>query len=150
MAKRRYTLYLDEHIDPAAKPIFEEVGFRCIRISESRYRGQDEHDYVANLYAEGAVFVTGDQRFIEDVEEQRMRHAGIIWIPATLLRDEKQLLVAVMAGFLKGADLRQMKGIIMYLAHDGIHFRGRARDLLVYSIQSIQQDVNDALSELAE
>ena len=55
-----------------------------------------------------------------------------------------------MAGFLKGADLRQMKGITTYLAHDGIHFRGRGRKLLVYSIQSIQQDVNDALSELAE
>jgi hypothetical protein len=149
MAKRRrHTLYLDEHVDPLTKELFAGVGFRCIRISESRYKGRDEHDYIDKLRAESAVFVTGDQRFIEHVVERATRHAGIIWIPATLLQSEKQILAAIMAGWMQGADLRQMKNLIMYLAHDGIHLRSREKDELVYSFPAILRDFDEFLAEL--
>jgi hypothetical protein len=38
VAKSRYrqTVYLDEHIDPQAKELFEGQGLRAIRIAESR------------------------------------------------------------------------------------------------------------------
>jgi hypothetical protein len=141
--KRRFTVYLDEHVDPAMKEIFTVVGFRCIRISESKYRGQDERDYIGKLRSESAVFVTGDQEFVEDVDEQKIRHGGIIWIPASLLRDEKQILAAIMAGYLQGVDLRLMKDIVMYITHDGVRLRSGARDELVYSFPQINRDLEE-------
>jgi len=141
--KRRFTVYLDEHVDPVIKEIFTAVGFRCIRISESKYRGQDERNYIGKLRSESAVFVTGDQEFVEDVDERKIRHGGIIWIPASLPRDEKQTLAAIMAGYMKGLDLRLMKDIVMYVAHDGLRLHSGDKDELAYSFPQINRDLEE-------
>jgi Domain of unknown function (DUF5615) len=141
--KRRYTLYLDEHVDPVAKELLTGVGFRCIRISESKYRGQDEHDYIDKLRSESAVFVTGDREFLEHVDERGMPHAGIIEIPVSLPRDTKQLLAALVAGWLKGADLRRMSNVVLYWANDGLRLRCGGKDKVVYSIPQINRDLEE-------
>jgi len=45
-------IYCDVHIKPGAIEAFTEVGFKCIRIPQSKYRGIDEHDFIGDLYAE--------------------------------------------------------------------------------------------------
>ena len=148
MPKRRQTIYLDEHIDPVVKEIFANAGFRCIRITESRYRGKDEHDYIADLYAERAVFVTSDQRFIEHVASGDIRHAGIIWIPSVLYRSEKELLAVIIAGYMAGHELRQMRGMILFLAHDGLRLTDGDDDELVASFPTIRRDFAALLKQL--
>ena len=74
--------------------------------------------------------------------DEGRRHAGIIFIPGALSRDERELLAAIIAGFMGGADFRQMKNIVIYLAHDGLHMTNGERDELLYSYHQMRQDLD--------
>ena len=52
MPRRRLPkIYCDVHIKPGALEAITEVGFKYIRIPESKYRNRDEHDFIEDLYA---------------------------------------------------------------------------------------------------
>jgi hypothetical protein len=50
-----------------------------------------------------------------------------------------------MAGYLQGVDLRLMKEIVMYMAHDGLRVHRGDKDELVYSFPQINRDLEDFL-----
>ena len=77
--------------------------------------------------------------------ERGIKHAGIIWIPATLLQSEKQLSAFIGSQYLRGADLRQMKGLILYLPNDGLRLKATKKydsdpGELVASFPAIRDD----------
>ena len=146
-SKQRVTLYLDEHIDPEIKDLLLSIGYRAIRIKESRFRGQDERDFIATLRSQQAVFVTSDYNFVRYVDENGVKHGGIWCIPVKLTRQERSTAAAIIAGFSLGAPARHMRDFILYLAHDGLHLMSRDWDELVYSYPMMREDFSRFLTE---
>ena len=91
-------VYFDEHIKPDVIEAFAEEGFKCLRISKTKkYAGRDEKDYIKEIYAEGKLFTTADIAFIDDVREQKIKHAGIVGIPPHSDRETTRDDVSVLA-----------------------------------------------------
>jgi len=89
MPRRRLPkIYCDVHIKPGALEAFTEVGFKYIRIPESKYRNRDEHDFIEDLYAENALFATGDLAFTQRVRRENIKHAGILEMHQDLDNEE--------------------------------------------------------------
>ena len=141
-------LYVDEHIKPAVIETFEECGFKCIRISKTKkYAGRKEQDYIQEIYAEGALFVTSDLEFVEYVITKRERHAGILQIPPNL--DEEALITvsAVLSGLVEGHieehGGNSLRRQIIYVANDGFrNIDAKGNDQLWYSFEALDIDLD--------
>jgi hypothetical protein len=145
MARRRreVTLYLDEHIAPETKEVLNDADYRTIRINESRYRGQDERSFIGELRSQGAVLLTSDIEFVDEVVRKRIRHGGIWLINPALERDERVMLAAINAGFFAEVPARQLRDVVTFLAHDGLRLViGKEKSLLVYSFDELREKLD--------
>jgi hypothetical protein len=137
---RGTTVFLDEHLDPEIKDVLVDVGYRPIRIQESPYRGRDERDFISKLRSDAAVFATSDIEFVDEAIGGRIAHGGIWCVNPALSRDERVLLAAINAGFFLGVPARHMRGVVSYLAHDGLHLVIDGDDDLAYSFPAMAED----------
>jgi hypothetical protein len=137
--RRRTTLYLDEHIAPETKEILNDADWRVIRIQESPYRGRDEREFIGELRSQAAILLTSDMEFVEEVVHDGINHGGIWLINPALERDERVMLAAINAGFFNRTPPRQLRNIVSYLAHDGLHLIIGEDDLLAYSFHEIRE-----------
>lgn len=125
MAKRRLpSVCLDEHLPPEVKAGFKDASFRVFRAAESRYRGLDEWEYLATMYARNEVFVTADQEFVNDLADSGLkRHAGVVWLPKQLGREQREgfveLAAAVMRLWVKEYGQFAMRGCLLYPSQTG-------------------------------
>ena len=116
-------IYCDVHIKPGALEAFTEVGFKYIRIPESKYRNRDEHDFIGDLYAENVLFATGDLAFTQRVRRENIKHAGILEMHQDLDNEEANWTADGLAKIAKEL-IRQfgkfaLRRHIIYLGHDG-------------------------------
>ena len=138
-------IYCDVHIKPGAIEAFTEQGFKCIRIPSSKYRGQDEKDFIRDLYAEGALFATGDLEFTEYVRENNVKHAGILEIPPHYDNEEANWTADGLAKIAKEhihqLGKHALRRHIIYLAHDGFRIiDDKGNDELFLSLERIERD----------
>jgi hypothetical protein len=145
---RKPSIYIDEHFHPAVKEVFGEAGFRTVAVArDSRYAGKDERDYIELMYGRNEILVTGDAEFVQWVLDNRPKHAGIVFVPQTIASDEKLMLASMAAAVILATvrDARfQMRGTVLYAAHDG--FRAIQRngdDSLVFSWEWYRQLSDD-------
>jgi hypothetical protein len=139
MAKRRLpSICLDEHIPPELKAQFSAAGFRVIRANESSYRGRDEHDYLAEMYSRNEIFVTEDERFVDDVLDSGLRrHAGIVWSPETLDPEQRIGFAELATDWIRSLVREEgpfaMRGTLLYPSKDGPTILVDDKDLLLIS-----------------
>ena len=125
MAKRDLPpLYVDEHIKQGVIDAFKENGFKCIEISKTnKQAGRDEIDYIQEIYAEGKVFVTSDNGFFKVVKVNKLKHAGIVYIPSDLDSERAEVYSAILALLIKltidVAGKHGMRKTILYINQDG-------------------------------
>jgi len=138
-------IYCDVHIKPGAIEAFTEVGFKCIRIPQSKYRGIDEHDFIGDLYAENPLFATGDLAFTKRVREQNVKHAGILEIQQDLDNEEANWTADGLAKIAKEL-IRQfgkhaLRRHIIYLGNDGFRiFDDKGDDKRFLSWELMERD----------
>jgi hypothetical protein len=138
-------IYCDVHIKQGALEAFTELGFKYIRIPQSKYRGIDEKDFIGNLYAENALFATGDVEFTKWVREQNIKHAGILEIHPDFDNEEAKWTADGVAKIAKVL-IRQrgkhaLRRHIIYLDIDGFRvFDDKGDDNLFYSWELMEQD----------
>jgi hypothetical protein len=145
--KRPFVAYFDEHIHPSVINAFKDQGYKCILISKTRqYAGVDERKYIQHIRAEGAFFVTGDIEFIEDVIQQKIKHAGIILIPTRWEDDVLGFAAAGIAGCVLGIidwkGRRSLYNMIFSIEEDGFHITEKGINKLDYSIDQFTLDIN--------
>ena len=139
-------LYIDEHIKQAVIDTFEEQGFKCLLIANTRkYAGRDEKDYIEEIYAEGRLFVTSDVGFFHYLLDNKVKHAGVVVIPPGLDDDEYQLGAFEEAGLLKGyvdaGGKHALRRLIFYIAADGFRVGDdKGDDQLLYSWEALERD----------
>ena len=130
-------IYLDEHIPSEIKATFQEMKLRTLEIAKTRkYAGRDEFDYIHELLSENAIFITSDLKFIKQVVEQDVKHAGIVHIPEDADKEEKIAFAWVAAGVIKGLLEKpaiSLHDTIVYSDHDGLHFLKKGKDSLIIS-----------------
>ena len=127
---------LDEHISPAIAAVFARV-FRIVRANrDRRFKGRDERSYIGLLYAENAMFVTSDQKFLEELAASSRRHAGALYIPKQFLDDEKVVLAEMASGYIQGACIESRSALrkqILYAGYDGMRTLVDGKDRLDFS-----------------
>jgi hypothetical protein len=132
------SICLDEHIRPELKAIFRDDGFRVFRANESRYRGRDERDYLDEMYARNEVFVTSDGDFVNDLVESRVkRHAGVVWMPEQLDKEQQDGFAELAASSIKfqvGEEGQfAIRGLVLYPSKDGLTVFDGDKDQLIIS-----------------
>jgi len=138
-------IYCDVHIKPGALEAFTEVGFKYIRIPESKYRNRDEHDFIGDLYAENALFATGDLAFTQRVRRENIKHAGILEMHQDLDNEEANWTADGLAKIAKEL-IRQfgkfaLRRHIIYLGHDGFRvFDDKGDDIQFLSWELMERD----------
>ncbi len=140
MAKRRQlpSICIDEHLRPEVKTGFRDEGFRVFRAGESKYKSQDERDYLGQMYARNEVFVTSDGEFVDDLVESRFkRHAGVVSMPNQLDRQQQTGFVELAAAFTKFQVKEDgpfaMRGLLLYPEQTGLRVFDGENDHLVIS-----------------
>jgi hypothetical protein len=139
-------IYCDVHIKPGAIEAFTEVGFKCIRIPESKYRGTDEHDFFPGLYAENALLATGDERFTQHARENNSRHAGILEIRQDLNNVEANWaadgLAKVAKAHIHELGKHALRRHILYFDNDGLRITDdKGDDELFKSWEAIEREL---------
>ena len=121
MAKRKLpTICIDEHVSSTVSEAFAETGFRTIQAGKSlRFKGRDEFNYLAELYADNAIFVTEDGRFFDKLAAGAAnRHAGVVLMPVGYPPEVKGSLASLIAGLIKvwvsAEGQRSMRGLVLY------------------------------------
>jgi hypothetical protein len=138
-------IYADEHIKPGAVEGFTEVGFKCIRISESKYRELDEHEFFRYLYAENALLATGDLEYVQHAREQNFKHAGILEILPDLDNGEANWaadgLAKIARVHIQMYGKHALRKHILHYANDGVRITDdKGDDSLFYSWEAIERD----------
>jgi hypothetical protein len=132
--KKGITIYLDEHLPSEIKIPFQEMKLRTLEISKTKkYAGRNEFDYIHELFSENAVFATSDLEFVEGILDQNTKHAGIVYIPKDMARDDKITFVWAAAGFIRGLTDNSsvlVHNQIIYPAVDGVHIFEKGKDKL--------------------
>jgi hypothetical protein len=140
-------VYIDEHIKPGIVDTFKELGFKCLLIAKTKkYAGRDERDYIGEIYSEGRLFVTGDVEFVTYVDENKVKHAGIILIPSGW---DDEIVEFALAGLLRivRGEIREfgknaLRRLIFYIAEDGFRVvDGKGEDTLLLSVEAFRQDL---------
>jgi hypothetical protein len=139
VAKRRLpSICIDEHLPPEVKTGFQAEGFRVIRANESRYKSVDERHFLGQMYARNEVFATADGEFVDDLAESGLRrHAGIVWLPKQMDREQRTGFVELAATVIK-LQVKEdgpfgMRGLLLYPEQTGVRIFDGAKDHLIIS-----------------
>ncbi len=141
--KLKTTVYFDEHIHKSIVDSFKDLNYRCLFISKTKkYAGRDEKDYIAEIYSEGAIFVTSDLEFFEYIIGNKIFHSGVVYFPSKWDDETNSFAASGMAGYLKGTIDRQGKRSLInsafYVADDGYHLVENGKDDLIMSTDAIE------------
>ena len=132
--KKGINIYLDEHLMSEIKIPFQEMRLRTIEISKTKkYAGRNENDYINELFSENAVFITSDLEFVERILDQSTKHAGIVYIPKEMDKEEKITFAWAAAGLIRGltdTSCISAHNKIIYPSYDGIHIIEKGKDKL--------------------
>jgi len=135
--RRLPSICVDEHILPSVAQAFRGYLSTIEARNDGRFKGRDERSYLAKLYSQNVVFVTSDIEFAEEARRERLKHAGIIYIPNRMLEDEQVYFAQVAAAFVKGGcrDSRAaFRGCILYPGTDGVRLvRPKTESQLAFS-----------------
>ncbi len=107
-----------------------------------KLKGRDELAYLRELYADNGMLITGDLAFINQVRDNSIRHAGIIYIPSQMEPGEKTLFAEIAGGFVQGACSTSrfaLRNRIIYPAYDGLRSIVGERDELEFSWDWLSQ-----------
>jgi hypothetical protein len=96
------SVYLDQHIDRHLAAVFRPL-FRTVEVSQTAsFSGRDEANYLPELYKDNGIFVTSDEAFVRHVLDDELTHAGIVFIPKQMAKDDKLLFAEIVSGFIQG------------------------------------------------
>ena len=116
---------VDEHILRPIADVFRKR-FSVIEAARSNeFSGRDERDYLPTLNQRNTIFVTSDSEFVEDVIDNNLEHAGIVYIPPGMLPDERMLFAEIAAVWIDGATRTSPtahRGVTLYPGSDGVRF----------------------------
>lgn len=137
-AMRKYkllTIAIDEQLPPEIEKPFRYFGFRVIKINKTnKYKGKDERDYLGELYANNCAFITSDEIFVKEVLDEKLKNAGMIFIPKQMERNEKEIFAWVASGFIMRIyEIDGKNGLrnkVAYPAHEGFHVIENGNDKL--------------------
>jgi hypothetical protein len=145
-ARRLPAICIDENLSPQIAGVFRDIGFRVIEIAKHpRLRGEDERAFIGELYRDNTVFVTGDLEFVNELADHRRRHAGAVYIPQDLPGDDKAWVAFAAAYAIIGRcteDRHAFRGLIFYVANDGLRIVDRGNDRLQLSWASFHDLVS--------
>ncbi len=130
------SIVMDEHVPPSVTAAFRPLFRTQEAAKHPRLRGRDETDYLSELYARNAIFVTSDVAFVNALANTTRRHAGVLYIPHELLDDEKVLFAQIAGGYIQGAcstSSTALRGRILYPGDDGLRSVLRSKDDLEFS-----------------
>ena len=114
---------VDEHISAGVAAAFRRYLPTIEAARHREFRGRDEREYLRELYSRNIVFVTSDIEFAEYARSNRLKHAGIIYIPNKMLEDEKEYFAEVAATFVRGgcrSSRFAFRGCFLYPGVDGV------------------------------
>lgn len=123
------TIYLDEHAS-FMRPSFTVM--RVIEISKTRYKGIDERNFIAELYRLNGILITSDRDFAEEISENnQIKHAGIVYVPKELSKEEKLHFGEIICAYIKGEcknGVFRFRNMILFPGHDGLRsvFKGKS------------------------
>lgn len=149
--RRRHTILADEHIDRRVLDSLTALNqFRIVRADKDRgYRGRNEWDYVGELRSQSIIFLTQDGEFVRHVLRDRVRHGGVIWLPAGWAIDELEVAVCVAAGralCLLDQSASGMHDIVVKVEPHGVRMIG-AKSEDFYSLDALQRDIEQHLGK---
>ncbi|WP_040953598.1 hypothetical protein [Coxiella burnetii] len=138
------TICLDEHAN-FMRPSFQSM--RVIEISKTKLKGMDERNFISTtLYEWNGIFVTCDQEFVAEIAENiHLRHAGIVFIPKGMTKDEKFLFGEIVCGYIRGACTHgkfALQNTIFYPGYNDLRSIYMGKDLLEISWDRFQQELN--------
>ncbi len=140
------SIYLDENVSPKVETAFKPV-FRTFQISHhKKFKGKDEKDYIAELYSANGIFVTSDAEFVEYVQDNNIKHAGIILLPEQMTQEEKTLFAEIVGGYIKGgcdSSLFTFRNFIFYPGHDGLRTINKGKDEMEFSWDWLSRAIED-------
>ena len=117
------SVYIDENIVPGVADSFRS-DFRTVEISRnSRFKGRNESDYIDELYSDNGIFVTSDAIFVNYLQNNKIKHAGVILIPEQMTASEKIFFAEIVGGFIKGGCISSQftfRNFIFYPGQDGL------------------------------
>ena len=138
------TIYLDEHVPSEIKIPFQEMKLRTLEISKTKkYAGRNEFDYIHELFSEHGVFITSDWEFVRSIINQKIKHAGIVYLPKEIDREEKIAFSWAVAGYIRGffdPPHRSVHNIVISHGYDGLHSIEKGVDKLVISLDWLEQE----------
>ena len=148
---RTTTIYFDEHIHHGLLGSFKLMGFRCVHIGGGKkYQARDERDFISEMASEEAIFVTADKEFVEDVIEQGIRHAGIVFVPTGWEDRTLEFAAAGMAGILRGAieadGRKHLHNQIYAINDDGYYLIEKGKARLLSSTTKIELLLDEQLA----
>jgi|GEM_PF-5392741 len=147
-SKFNCTIYFDEHIHLETVEAFKMMGFRCVAIARTtKYAGREERDYINEIAAEGALFLTADKKFVDDIVARGTHDVGIILVPTGWEDSTLSFAAAGLAGCLRGAidnqGKRSLGNQVYYIADDGYHLIEKGKDKLFYSVGRLELDMDE-------
>lgn len=146
--KRVITIYADEHVHDGTLNGFRFMGFRVVKISKTKkFAGRDEHDYIHEISAENAIFLTADRAFVNDALENNVKHSGILLMPSGWEINTLDIAAAGLAGLIRAEIERNgssfIKNKIYYIDGDGYHLVDKNDDKLIYSADKVALDFEE-------
>ena len=142
MAKRLPSICIDENLSSDVADQFRSAGFRVFEVSKHLgLRGRDEHEFIHDLLSQNAVFVTADAKFVGEVVDHPIPHAGIVFVEQTASPQDKEWFSSFAAQGIIGRCVnspRAFAGRIVYNAVDGIRVIFRGQETLAYSWTALQ------------
>ncbi|HEU4715834.1 MAG TPA: hypothetical protein VFS14_03315, partial [Candidatus Saccharimonadales bacterium] len=107
-------------------------------------------DFIGELASEDALFVTADGRFIEDVVNQDIKHAGIVLVPVSWDDKTLEFAAAGLAGILRGAiesdGRRHLHNQIYIISDDGYYLVEKGKKRLLCSIDKFQLTLEEYIA----
>lgn len=135
-SRNRPAICVDQHIDRAVASAFRPI-FQTIEAGQSpKLRGRDELDFLPELSRQNAVFVTSDKEFVDKVLDTGIPHAGIVFIPQAMTKEEKVLFAEIVGGYIQGMCIESranLKGRVIYPAEEGLRSIKKGKDELEFS-----------------
>jgi hypothetical protein len=150
--KVRPVILVDEHIHPPVVEAVESLGwFRILRAArDRRFSGRDERDYIDELRSLNFIFLTQDGEFVRHVVSNRVRHAGILWLPGGWDIEGLTFAVSAACGLLRGClnhGAHSIHDMVIRVEDDGIRAIVNGRERLVWSVEQIERDIEEYLSK---
>ena len=98
LANRLPSILIDEHLSHEVGDEFRKAGFRVsYAATTSRFKGRDEHDYVAELHGLNTIFITSDFDFAQWLSASTRHHAGVVYLPTAWNQPDKAEFAELMA-----------------------------------------------------